>query len=1017
MNYIRHVGVLFFALLSSAIWAQTVSGTVTDENNQPLPGATIVVQGTNNGTTTDFNGKYQISAKQGQTLVFSYVGFATQNVVVTSVTHSVIMRAHNPLDEIIVTGYGSQKRLEVTGSAVQLDGDKISTLTVPTIDQALQGNVSGLVIAADSGTPGSTSQIRIRGISSITAGNEPLFVIDGVPITSRDVTNNGTRSSLSSIVGIDANNIQSVTVLKDASSTAQYGARGSNGVILITTKKGSTVKGGIGKETTFQLNSYYGFQNDAIDGPTMLTAAQRLELYAEGLQNDEPDKYATIDAARDYILKNVSAYTAWDAAGRPEGNWAEAITNKNAPISDHNFSVSSSNGKSELYASLGYMQQEATVIGADFERVTAALNVSKQLNDKIRFSSSNSLAVAEQNSIPEGGPNFEGPRTLKFFMSPLLQPYNEDGELDKFDGPLPNTLYTLVNSISRNNYTRIISNNAVFIDLTEKLSFTSRVNIDYQVYYGKVYADRNYGLSQSIGGALTDSNSNSVTYTIQNILDYNFELSEDHGIDFKFLQEYLQNKSYRLTGVGFDFPADGLHYLSSAGRTIAANSNFSDWYVGAYMLAAHYSGFEGKYVADINFRREGNSRFGKENRWGNFWSVGAAWNLHKENFLSNADFINNLKLRTSYGVTGNANISINQYQAKLGYVTDYAGEGAIETSTFGNDDLSWETSKTLDVALEFTLFDAFFDGSFGFFKRTSSDMLFTVPLSSTTGFFNQARNIGSLENKGIEFDYNFNLIQSNDFNLSLSGNIATVNNEVTKLAKDSNGKNITIANSTRKIDVGHPVNGWRMATWAGVNPETGEEEFFVNGIDGDKTTDIKGAEVVWQGGSALPTITGGMSLNMDYKGFFAEATGTYAGGHKIYESYHGSVNSNYVSAAVKTFNGFASLLTESWKKEGDIARNGKISTKRGPGQISSKYLHDGDFFRLRTVTFGYNFPDSIIDYLGIDRLRIYARGNNLYTWQKAKHLSYDPEVGLGSGQVRLQTPSVKSITFGINLNF
>ena len=1027
MNFIRPIGVLLLALMSTAAWAQTGSGTVTDENNQPLPGATVIVQGTTNGTSTDFDGRYQINATQGQTLAFSYVGYATQQVTVSAATHDVMLQADNTLDEVIVTGYSSQRKSEVTGSAVQLGSEKLNTLTVPTVDQALQGNVSGLAISANSGTPGSTSQIRIRGISSITAGNEPLYVIDGVPITSGNVSSSTSSSFLSSLAGVDANNIQSITVLKDASSTAQYGARGSNGVILITTKKGATAKGALRKETSFQLNSYYGFQNDAIDGPTMLTAAQRFQLYAEGLHNDNPGTYATIDAAKDYIIRNVSSYRTWNAAGKPEANWADVITNNDAPISEHSFSVSSSNEKSQLYASLGYMEQEATVIGSDFERITATLNVSKQLNDRVRFSSNNSLSVTDQNGILERSAFFEGPRTVKFFGSPLLEPYTKEGEINQYGGALPNPLYVTSNNINENKLTRIITNNSVNLNIIDGLDFTSRFNIDYQVYHRKAFSDRNYGYGQSNNGELFDAHRNNVTYTIQNFLDYKINLNEDHEIDIKLLQEYQQNKSYFLSAEGYEFPDDGLHYLNSAGSPISVGSSFFDWYVGAYMLSTHYSGFEGKYVADINIRREGNSRFGQENRWGNFWSVGAAWNLHKESFLSDVDFINNLKFRASYGVTGNANIRLNQYQAKFGYDADYAGEGAVYTSTFGNNDLSWETSSTLDVALDFTLFDALFDGSFGFYKRTSSDLLLNVPLSLTTGFSNQTRNIGSLENTGIEFDYNFNIIQGENFNLSLSGNIGTAKNEVVKLAKDGNGEYITISTSTTKVDVGHPVYGWYMPTWAGVNPDTGEEEFFINGKDGKTTTVFNDADDAWQGGSAIPTITAGMSINMDYKGFFVDATGYYAGGHKVYEGWHRYVNNNYSGFSVGSYNGFASLLTNAWRQKGDVTRNGKITSRTSPWQRHSKYLHDGDFFRLRTITFGYNFPNSITDDIGIDRLRLYVRGNNLYTWQKAKDQPYDPEIDLGfvnsdgtvnsGGETGLETPPTKSIILGINLNF
>ena len=391
-------------LISPLSLAQIRSGQVTDENNLPLPGATVVVQGTSRGTTTDFDGNYQIEAQSGDVLLFSYVGYADQQMTVGAADrYNVQMQSDTELEEVIITGYSSQKKSEVTGSAVQLNQDQLSELTLPTVDQALQGRVSGLIISTNSGTPGSTSQIRIRGVSSITAGNEPLYVIDGVPITNNNISSSTASSFFSALAGIDANNIQSMTVLKDASSTAQYGARGANGVILITTKSGRSGR------TEFTINSYYGIQNDATDGPVMLTAKQRLQLFAEGLNNDQPDNYPTVSAAENHILNNVAAYVSWKDAGRPEAQWADVITNKDAPIQEHSFTASSGDEKGTLFASLGYMEQEATVIASDFERITASLNLTRRLSDGIQFSSSNSLAVTEQNGILEQSAYFEGP--------------------------------------------------------------------------------------------------------------------------------------------------------------------------------------------------------------------------------------------------------------------------------------------------------------------------------------------------------------------------------------------------------------------------------------------------------------------------------------------------------------------------------------------------------------------------------------------------------------------------------
>jgi TonB-dependent starch-binding outer membrane protein SusC len=1000
-----------FMLIAFSGWAQkTVAGTVLDDGGLPLPGATVIEKGTSNGVSTDFDGNFSIEVAENAVLEISFIGYSTAEISASADDFNITLSADNELEEVIILGYTSQRRSEVTGSVTQLDSEDLTQLTVPTVDQALQGQVAGLTITQNSGTPGSTSQIRIRGISSITAGNEPLYVIDGVPVVNGNVSNSDASSFMSALSAIDANNIASISVLKDAASTAQYGARGANGVILITTK------GGQSGEAKFNISSYYGVQNDAIYGPEMLTAQQRFELYSEGLFNDNPSTFSSISDAGDYILANVGSYTTWDANGRPDSNWADAITNDNAPIQEHNFSASGGDEKSTFYASLGYMKQEATVIGASFDRISGALNITRKLNDKLTFSSNNSVGVTEQEGILEQSAYFEGPRTAKFFGNPLLQVLNEDGTPNQYGGGVPNPLYITRENINDTKFTRIVTNNSLSYDIMEGLTFGTRLNIDYLIYDRKSYSNTIYGYSVPNGGELSDAHRNAVTYVVQNYLDYNWELNDDHSFDFKLLQEYQTYRSTYLSADGESFPDAGLFYLDNAGSPVGVSSSYSDWHVGAYLASVHYVGFSGKYVGDLTYRREGNSRFGPDNRWGDFYSIGAAWNLHKEDFLADSDIFDNLKLRASYGKSGNANISTNQYQALLAYDADYAGQGAVYTSTFGNSNLSWETNYSYDVAVDFGMFDGKLAGSLGYYNRLSEDLLLDVPLSLTTGFDSQTANVGSVKNSGIEFEFNYNVISSEDFNFSIGGNLATTENEITKLAKDPNGDTIKLQTSTTLIDEGQPIYAWFLPTWAGVNPQTGAEEWYVNGVDGATTTVFNEAEQVLQGGSALPTFTAGLNIHLDYKGFFLDANGFYAGGHKVYEGWHRYINESAVGFSVGPYQGYSSLLTDAWRQPGDVTRNGQITAGTVPWQRHSKFLYDGDWARLRTLTFGFNFDKSTLAGTGLDGLRLYVRGNNLLTWKKSDYQKWDPEVDLG-GETGLQTPPTQSFIVGLNLKF
>ncbi|UWX54363.1 TonB-dependent receptor [Maribacter litopenaei] len=390
--------------------------------------------------------------------------------------------------------------------------------------------------------------------------------------------------------------------------------------------------------------------------------------------------------------------------------------------------------------------------------------------------------------------------------------------------------------------------------------------------------------------------------------------------------------------------------------------------------------------------------------------------------MAGSNVVNNLKLRGSYGVTGNANIGLNLYQSLFAFNADYGGEGAQFVDTFGNQDLSWETSHTLDVGVDFALFNNVVSGSAAYFNRTSKDLLLDVPLSQTTGFSSQYQNIGELTNKGVEVDLNFNIVDTEDVQFSLGGNFATVENEVTELPLDPNGVERTVTTTTTRIETGHPVREWYMPTWAGVNPDTGAEEWYINGVDGETTTDFNEAEAVFQGGNAVPTFTAGLNLNFKYKNFFINANGYYAGGHKIYEGWHLYLNQSN-AYPILAFNGYTSLL-DRWQQPGDVARYGAFTTGATPWQRHSKYLYEGDFMRLRALTVGFDLPRSATDRIGINSMRFFVRGNNLLTWVKDDNLLHDPEVDVDSqggdvtpGETGLETPPARTIAVGVNLSF
>ncbi len=991
---------------------KTVTGTVTDEAGLPLPSVTVQVQGTTVGALTNFDGNYSLKAATGQILVFSYVGFAQQKVTVgTSNTIDVSMAVDAAaLDEVIVLGYSTKGVEEVTGSSVQIGGDELAKSPAVSVDQALQGKVAGLQISQSSGTPGSTQDIRIRGLSSLASSNEPLYVIDGVPVINSDVSGSTNRSSLNPLSAINSQDISTITVLKDASATAAYGARGSNGVIVVTTKKGKS------GETQFSFSSQVGVQNDAFNKRDVLTGAERLTLLNESLVNGYGFNPATaIQQAVDgrIISARVLEFDGTDY------DWDGLIKNEDALLQNYTFSASGGDDKGSFYASVGYNETEATVIGSEFQRLTGSFSFDRKLRENIDFQTSVNISNTQQNPILEQGSFFSNPFITKYLMNPFNNPFNEDGSpnTDLRFGSLHNTLYVLENNITRNALTRAISNTKVDWRLFEGFTFSNRFSADYQLSEFRNYENRVEGDSAPVNGSSETSDDKNYNFVYQGSFNYGFKLGEDHNFDLTTLFEYQKNQANYIYASGENFPADGLTYIASASANDDAFSSFTDWYNVSYLGLANYN-YAGKYVLDGTIRREGSSRFAPGERFGTFGSVGAAWNIHREDFMANSIF-NTLRLRGSYGITGNNAVGLNAYQALLSYGADYSGNGGATPSQFGNPNLTWEKAENFDVGFAFGLIENRLSGSFTYYNRRTYDLLQEVPLSPTTGFSSQDRNLGEMTNKGIEAELSYDLIQTENFNWNIAANFATVENEVTELALGADGEQIDpLAGSVYKSTVvGLPANAWFMRTWAGVDTETGLPTWFLNGIDGEVTSNYNEAERVFQDdASALPTYSGGLSTRFSYKGFFADVNVYFAGGHKIYEQFaQFYLRTN--SFTLGSFNGAEELL-DRWQQPGDVTDVPRLVYNQNNNfhATSSRHLYDGDYVRLKNASIGYNLPSAWANEIGIDGLTLTLRGTNIATWVKDDGLRLDPEVR-ANGFTTLTTPPVESYTFGVNVKF
>lgn len=1007
--------ILFFLFLQNQhVNAQNfiITGKVTNsDDGAAISGVSVVVKGSGLGTTTNSEGEYQFEVPQNtKSLVFSFVGMKTMEMPISTNTINVSLKTdYVGIGEIVALGYAEKVKNEITGSSFQVKGSRIANVPVTSIDQALQGKVPGLVVSTPSGTPGTMQDIRIRGVGSITSSNNPLFIIDGVPVINDNFTGELVRSSFGALSALNSDDIESITILKDASATSAYGARGSNGVIVITTKKGSPGK------TRFSAISWVGFQNNATEGYQVLNGVQREELMLEAVHNTfgVPE-----DEAYNFIIeKNLTnSLKTWvEKYNRKEGNWNNLLQNKNALAQNYDVSASGGGAVSSYFASLGYNNTEATVAGGGFQRISGKFNFQHDFSQKVKFSSNMMVSNTRQDAFLEQSIYFGNQNATRYMMSPWEQPFLADGATlnTAIASSFFNTLYTLENDVYENDLTRGMLNSYIEWEITSNLTFKTVYAGDYNVAAFHTYQNRVHGDGKAKGGTAIQSVTRNYNQVSQNSLNYKFS-AVNHNLAFKALMEYQVNNYNFLQGSGEKFPADGLYYLSAASSNLDANAGFNDWKNMSYLGMVNYN-FSGKYIADFTYRYEGSSLFAPENRFGNFWSAGVAWNISEEGFLQDLNFIDNLRFRASYGLSGSSALGINQYQALLGYDKSYAGEGAVYPRQIGNPGLTWEKNKNLDAGVDYSFFDGRLKGSFAWYSKKTFDLLQLVPISRTMGHESMMMNVGSIMNKGFEAVVQGDIVRSGDFNINIGANIATVNNEVAALAKDAAGNDINIEDRLRKVAVGHPVYGWYMRKWAGVNPENGNAQWYINGKDGEVTANYNAAKKEWQGESAIPKLTAGLLTHVDFKGFFADINLYYAGGHKVYEDFSFLTHhTGFFSFTV--FNGVNELM-KRWQKPGDITNVPKVwYGARDDSRESTRFLYRGDYVRIKDLVFGYRLPVIWTGKIGCENIALSVRGTNLFAFVKDNGLKFDPEVG-ADGLTRMTTPPVKSVVFGVNLNF
>ncbi|MBI6120826.1 SusC/RagA family TonB-linked outer membrane protein [Salegentibacter maritimus] len=977
-----------------------ITGTVS-EKGMTLPGVNIVEKGTNNGTMTDFDGNYTINAPSDAVLVVSYMGYATKEVQVNgqSKLDIVLEQDAAALDEVVVVGYGAQKRESLTGALQTVEGDDLRDVTTPSVENMLNGKAPGVFVAPGSGKPGAKGGVVIRGQATLSGTTSPLWVIDGV------IVGSGPGE-------LNPDDIETMTILKDAASTSIYGSQGANGVIVVTTKN---AKPG---ETTISFSSKTGINELNNGNLEMMNGAELYDYYASFTNADE------ISFPRwNSDLRN-SNFDWWDVATR------SGFT--------QNYNVSIQGGSETLrsYASVGLYDEQGAVKGFDYTRYNFRFKTEYRPTEwlKIKPSINGSLRDVEDRQYST---------TAMYSNLPWDSPYDEDGNLvphrssSWVNSASTNYLYDLQWNHSSNKNYEFMGNLDFDIELTDWLTFSSVNNIRYNHYKAKSYVDPRSSAGESVNGRITDYRSEYTRQYTNQILRFNKNWGK-HDFNGILAYEYNDYRGETLDAYGTGF-IPGFEVLDVVAKPERTKGGISEWAVQSVLFNANYD-YDNKYLGQVSFRRDGASNFGDNAKYGNFFSLSGGWNIHNENWFK-TDWVNALKLRASYGSVGNRPSSLYPQYDLYGVSSgaSYNGDPGALISQIGNKDLTWEETFTTGVGIDASLFDNRARLTFDYYEKNTENILYRVPISGLTGVTSIWQNIGEMQNKGIELAIGGDIIRNQDLTWSVDVNLGHNVNKLTKLykTKDASGNyavrpiiindNIGISGSAQRIlEPGRPVDTYYLKEWAGVNPKNGLPMWYIVDRDSDgneisRTTTSNYSEATFEktGRKISPDIFGGFSTAVSYKQFDLSAMFGYSIGGEIYNY----SRMEYDSDGTYTDRNQMKLQPgwSRWEKPGDIATHpvARYDNQDKGNATSTRYLEKSDFLKLRSLTLGYNFD---LSKYNIDNLRLSLAGENLFVI--TDYSGVDPEIPIreNDGAILGSTgpgvyPATRKFMLGLNVKF
>jgi TonB-linked SusC/RagA family outer membrane protein len=1003
---------LFWLLLlaSSIALGQTVqiTGTVISSDDGTLmPGVTVIAKGTTVGVTSGPDGKYSITVpRNAQVLVFSFIGFVSQEVQIAGKTKIDVSLKTDILqiDEVVVVGYGTQKKRDIAGAISSVKADVIDKAPILSFDKAIQGRASGVQVTANTGIPGGNVTMKVRGRTSITAGTQPLYIIDGVPMTTGD--NSSLTTSSNSLAGLNPNDIESIDILKDAGSASIYGAQAANGVVLITTKRG---KGG---KTVFNFSAMQG-TNDMIKNFDVLTGPQFVDLTLEAYRNAATPASMT---NWNSIVSNFKSKNWIDTYGNntaPDYDWVNAVFRKGR-VSEYMLSANGGNEKTQFFTSASYNKTQGQVIGTDFSRATFRTNINHKVNEKLSFETNLGISSFNQTTQPAAGA-YANPSRSAYLIVPtnpiydIKSPTGYTESSAMYGGYTNNVVFNAAVNYIHNTTTGVIGSFVASYKIINGLTFKSAWNLDFQDILEEQFYDPRSNDGSTVGGRIYQYDTRIKNWSTDQTLNYSKVFNTIHNISAIAGFTYRNSETSSFFGHGTGVPSPQFQLLNAVGTVQSVGASYSNWILAGYFARLNYT-LKDRYIASITGRYDGSSRFSPNKKYGFFPAAQVAWRISSENFMEPLKpVVEDMKLKFSYGVTGNSNIgnysSVNRY----GIGGSYLGSVSLSRQ-LGNPDITWETSTSYDVGLTMSLFKGRIGIEADYYIRDSKDLLLDRPLPRSTGFSSITMNIGSLRNTGYEFQINTFNVKAGDFEWKTDLNFTYQKIEITSLID-------TLSDlGDQRNKIGYQPWTSRLRVWAGVNPADGRPMFYDK--NGNITYRPVDADYVWQKRGPEPTFFGGISNDLTFKGITLSAFFQFSMGNSGTNSEATFLNR---SGNTAERNQYTYVLNNRWTTPGEMTyvakplyNNTYMGGAISPYSASTYQYEPLDYMRLKNIMVSYTIPVKFTKKIKIDNLTVYAQGTNL--WTKTPYTGYDPEFSAADGDFGTY-PQSKSYTFGVKMSF